>query len=356
MMPSSGPKTSAVIDAGHSDLMKNIKVIDINQDVVTRLAFEKHRKLFSQLFKTADQNVQIIGPGDIVEVSIWEVPPALYSSAAVDTRSEGASTHAATFPDQMVTSEGTINIPYAGYIPVSGKTSRQIEQEIQLRLRGKANQPQVLVRIIKNNTANVTVVGEVNTSTRMQLTAKRERILDALAAASGVRQPVNKMTLQLTRGKHAYSMPLDQIIRDPLQNITLQADDVVTLMYQPLSFLSLGATGKNEEISFETQGISLSQALARAGGLQDNRADANGVFIFRFERKVNSEGSAQTTEPVIYRLQLKDPASFFLAQNFSLQDKDIIYVSNSPSSDLHKFLGMVVSVVYPVVNVMHALE
>lgn len=357
-MPSAGPKTTSVKNAEKSELLKNIRVVNIDQDVITHLALEKRRKLFSQLFKSDDQGSQVIGSGDIIEVSIWEVPPALFSGAVIDSRNPGPSTHVTTFPDQMVTREGTINIPYAGYIPVSGKTSRQIEQEIQLRLRGKANQPQVLVRIIKNNTANVTVVGEVNTSTRMQLTAKRERILDALAAASGVRQSVNKMTLQLTRGNHAYSMPLDQIIRDPLQNITLQADDVVTLMYQPLSFLSLGATGKNEEISFESQGISLSQALARAGGLLDNRANANGVFVFRFERTQGTEEAAgiTTAKPVIYCLNLKDPASFFLGQNFDMQDKDIVYVSNAPSSDLQKFLGLVVSVVYPIVNVMNAVQ
>lgn len=60
------------------------------------------------------------------------------------------------------------------------------------RLKGKANQPQVLVRVIRNNTANVTVVGEVTTSTRMPLTARGERLLDALAAAGARASPSTK--------------------------------------------------------------------------------------------------------------------------------------------------------------------
>ena len=117
----------------------------------------------------------------------------------------------------------------------------------------------------------------------MPLTAKGERLLDALAAAGGVRQPVNKMTLQVSRSGQVQAMALDAIIRDPKQNIVLQPGDVITSFFQPLSFTVLGATGKNEEINFEAQGISIAQALARAGGLQDVRADARGVFLFRFE-------------------------------------------------------------------------
>jgi protein involved in polysaccharide export with SLBB domain len=149
--------------------------------------------------------------------------------------------------------------------------------------RGKANQPQVLVRVIRNATSNVTVVGEVAASTRMPLTARGERLLDALAAAGGVRQPVGKVTLQLTRGEQVHALALDTIIRDPKQNIALQPGDVVTALFQPLSFIVLGATAKNEELNFEAQGITLAQALARVGGVQDRLADARAVFIFRFE-------------------------------------------------------------------------
>ena len=212
--------------------------------------------------------------------------------------------------------------------------------------------------MIRNNTANVTVVGEVATSTRMPLTARGERLLDALAAAGGVRQPVGKMTLQVTRGNQVQALPLDTIIRDPKQNIVLLPGDVVTSLFQPLSFTVLGATGKNEELNFEAQGISLAQALARAGGLQDARADAQGVFIFRLESPaaldLNGKTVPTTPEgkiPVIYRVNLKDPATFFVAQSFPVQNKDVLYVSNAPAAELQKFLNIVVSAIYPIVNI-----
>jgi polysaccharide export outer membrane protein len=167
--------------------------------------------------------------------------------------------------------------------PAAGRSLPDIEQEVARRLKGKANQPEILVRRVRNASATVTVVGEVGNSVKVPLTPSGERLLDALAAAGGVRQPVNKMTVQITRGSDFYSMPLQTVIRDPRQNVSLQAGDVVTAIAQSLSFTALGSTIKNEEINFEAQGITLAQALARAGGLNDNRSDARGVFIFRFE-------------------------------------------------------------------------
>jgi len=360
-IPTSGPNTGEISSASDSQRLKDIQLVDLNDTVVNKLLLTQKQTFFSETFTSTVRSGNVINAGDILEISIWEVSPALFSGMMFDSRSVAAASHVTTLPEQMVNSEGTINIPFAGQIGVAGRSMQQIESEIKRCLKGKANQPQVLVRMVRNNTNNVTVVGEVASSIRMPLTARKERVLDALAAAGGVRMPVNKMTLQLTRGSQVLAMPLDMIIRDPKQNILLLPDDVVTLSYQPLSFTVLGAAGKNEEINFETQGISLSQALARSGGLQDNRANADGVFIFRYESAkalgMNGERISIRPDgkvPVIYRVNLKDPATLFIAQNFFMQNKDLLYVSNAQAADYQKFLNMVVSIVYPVVNVINA--
>jgi polysaccharide export outer membrane protein len=292
----------------------------------------------------------VVGAGDMLEFSIWEAPPAMLFGGAVGGLNAGPSTtRATTFPEQMVSRDGTINIPFAGHISVAGHNPQWIEEEIVNRLKDKANQPQVLVRVTRNATSNITVIGEVNSSTRMPLTAKGELLLDALAAAGGVKQPLNKMTLQVTRGDTVQSLPLEMIVRDPRQNIALQPGDLISALYQPLSFTALGATGKNEEINFEAQGISLAQALARAGGLNDNRADARAVFIFRFEdlSALDWRATPMTTPegkvPVIYQINLQDPSTFFVAQNFAMKNKDLVYISNSPAAEMQKFIAAVVN-------------
>ena len=359
-IPSSGPSTEQIQNASATAAGAGIQIIDVSDSVARKILASQRLSLFSEVFGQKAQVGYFIGAGDVIEVSVWEAPPAsLFASGAVDPRSGPATTRVTALPEQMVNSDGGINIPFVGQIKAGGRSPQQIEADIVQRLKGKANQPQVLVRVIKNNTANVTVVGEVTSSTRMPLTARGERLLDALAAAGGVRQPVGKMTLQVTRGDKVQALPLDTIIRDPRQNIVLQPGDVVTSLFQPLSFTVLGATGKNEEINFEAQGISLAQALARSGGLQDARADAKGVFIFRLESPaaldLGPHTPATTPEgliPVIYKVNLKDPATFFVAQSFPVQNKDVLFVSNAPAAELQKFLNIVVSAIYPVASVI----
>jgi polysaccharide export outer membrane protein len=358
---SAGPSRDEIQENREERRADGIQVVDVDQAVARKLLASRKQNLFSESFATTAQQAYVAGPGDVLEVSLWEAPPAMLFSGGVGDPGTGPTTaRVVTFPQQMVSAEGTINMPFAGQIPVNDRTPQQIEAEIALRLKGKANQPQLLVRMIKNNTADVTVVGEVAASARVPLTARGERLLDALAAAGGVRQPVDKVTLQLTRGDKVQALPMETIIRDPKQNIVLRPGDVLTALFQPLSFTVLGAAGKNEEVNFEAQGISLAQALARAGGLQDNRADARGVFIFRFEEAnaVDWASPPATTPegkvPVIYEVNLKDPATFLVAQSFPMRDKDVVFVANAPGTQFQKFLTLIVSSIYPVLSVVNA--
>ena len=313
MFGSSGPSANRVGSGETAVAASGMKIVDVTDSVARRILAGQKRELFSEAFGASPPMGGILGSGDVLVVSIWEAPPAsLFGSAALDVRGVGGGALAITFPEQMISIDGTINIPFAGLVPAAGKSPQELERLVAQRLTGKANQPQVMVRVIKNATSRVTVVGEVTASTQMPLTPKGERLLDALASAGGVRQPVGKTTVQITRGKQVQSLALDTVIQDPRQNIALQPGDVVTALFQPLSFTSLGATGTNQEIQFEAQGITLAQALARAGGLNDARANAQGVFIFRFENAalVDGEiGANQTTPdgrvPVVYRVRLE---------------------------------------------------
>lgn len=358
-----GPSREQVQEKRDTGRIEGIHLVDVNDAVARTLAQSKKLGQFVDVFPTNGTNNYLIGPGDIIEVSVWEAPPAmLFGPVVLEPKAGPTTTRAVTFPEQMVTADGKITMPFAGLVPVRGRTTQEIEADVVKRLTGKANQPQVLVRVIKNNTSNVTVVGDVSNSTLMPLTPKGERLLDALAASGGVKQPVNRMAVQLSRDKVTATMPLDSVIRDPRQNILLKPGDVVTALFQSQSFSVLGATGKNEEIAFEAQGISLAQALARSGGLNDNRADARGVFVFRFEDArliAATETLIMTADgkvPVVYQVDLRDPASLFVTQNFPVQNRDVIYVANSPEAEFQKFLRLVVSIAAPGVTINQAVN
>ena len=359
----SGPSREQVQSPRDTRRIEGIKLVDVDDALAKKLAKAKQLGRFSDIFPSHSSNNYLIGPGDIIEVSIWEAqPPMLFSGVSLDGKAASSSSPAVTLPDQMVSPDGTISIPFAGKVAVKGRNTDQIGDEITRRLHGKANRPQVLVRVAKNNTSNVTVVGEVSTSATLPLTPKGERLIDALALAGGVKQPISRMAIQLSRGETTSTMALDSIIRDPKQNIMLKPGDVVTALFQPLSFSVLGATGKNDEIPFEAQGISLAQALARSGGLNDMRADARGVFIFRFEdpKLLGQETTPKTVVngmvPIVYQVDLRDPASFFVTQNFPIQNHDILYVTNSPVAEFQKFLSLIISVAVPSVTLNNAVK
>ncbi|MES2978750.1 MAG: polysaccharide biosynthesis/export family protein [Pseudomonadota bacterium] len=360
-LSAAGPSAQQVAAAARPQAthrVNTIQVVDVTDAVARQVKASQRRTLFSENWGQAKSLGLVVGAGDVLEVSVWEAPPAsLFASAVMDPRVGAQAARLTALPEQMVNTAGTINVPFAGAVPAAGRMPQDIEADITQRLKGKANQPQVMVRVTRNATSNVTVVGEVAQSLRMPLTAKGERLLDALAATGGVRQPVGKMTLQITRGSQVLALPLDVIISDPLQNIALQPGDVVTALHQPFSLTALGATGRNEELNFESQGITLAQALGRVGGLQDARADARGVFVFRFEDPA-ALGAATTTAgatggakvPVVYRVDLKDPAMFFVAQDFPMRHRDVMYVSNAPAAELQKFLNIVGSVAGPILT------
>ncbi|WP_179746832.1 polysaccharide biosynthesis/export family protein [Paraburkholderia bryophila] len=357
-IPTSGPSTSQINNAGVAANPAGIQIVDVTDDVARKLFAERSIGDFSATLGNSTTFQQQLGVGDTIEVSIWEAPPAtLFGAAQIDSKGGTTNARVTVLPDQTIDGDGKINVPFAGELRAVGRTPTQLQRDITARLKNIAHDPQVLVKLSRNATSYVTVVGDVASSNRMPLSARGERLLDALAAAGGVKQPVDKITLQVTRGDIVASLPLETVIRDPRQNVPLHAGDVVTALFQPFSFTSLGATGKNQEINFEAQGITLAQALARAGGLEDSRSDAQGVFIFRLEDakalpwpNTPVRTTADGKVPVVYRVNLRDPNSFFVAQSFMMDNKDLLYVSNAPIAEVQKFLNVVFSVAYPVIT------
>ncbi|CAE6850965.1 hypothetical protein R69658_07153 [Paraburkholderia aspalathi] len=357
-IPTSGPSSSQISTAAAPANPAGIQIVDVTDDVARKLFAERSIGDFSTTLGSGTSFQQQLGVGDTIEVSIWEAPPAtLFGAAQLDSKGGTSNARVTVLPDQTIDGSGKINVPFAGELKAVGRTPTELQRDITARLKNIAHDPQVLVKLSRNATSYVTVVGDVASSNRMPLTARGERLLDALASAGGVKQPVDKITIQVTRGDTVASLPLETVIRDPHQNVPLHAGDVVTALFQPFSFTSLGATGKNEEVNFEAQGITLAQALARAGGLQDSRSDAQGVFIFRLEDakalpwpNTPVRTTADGKVPVVYRVNLRDPNSFFVAQSFMMDNKDLLYVSNAPIAEVQKFLNVVFSVAYPVIT------
>lgn len=358
-IPTSGPSTSQINNINKKIKDSGIQIVDVNEQIAQKLLSERKSGDFARTLGTGTSFQQQLGVGDVIEISIWEAPPAtLFGASSGDSQTLSSGNHVTTLPTQMIDANGMITVPFAGEVKAAGRTPSQLDQLIQQKLKGKANEPQVMAQLAKNSTSYVTVLGDVTHSARVELTPKGERVLDAIAGAGGVKQPLNKITVQVTRGDKLESLPLQTVVDDPRQNVPLHANDVVTAIFQPYSFTTLGALGQTHEVTFEVQGISLAQALSRSGGLEDSRSDASGVYIFRFEapdalpwtnRPIKARADGKV--PVIYRFNLKDPQSLFAIQNFMIDDKDLLYVSNAPVADMQKLFNIILSFIYPITSI-----
>jgi polysaccharide export outer membrane protein len=356
-LPTAGPTVSDIMKQEVRGNETRFDLVDIDEHVIRALSAAPHDSLQARFKKYGRPPEPTIGVGDVLSVSIWEAAGGgLFGASPVEHVSAGS--RSVTIPDQVVTQDGAISVPFAGRIPAAGLKPVQVQHAIESRLAGKAIEPQAIVVISKSLTNTATVTGEVIQGARVPLSLKGDRLLDLIAAAGGARAPVYETFVRLSRDGITATIPMETLVSNPAENIYAQAGDVLTLVRLPQSFTVFGATGANTQVNFTAEHMTLVEALARSGGLQDQRSDPAGVFLFRYEPQpvINALGRPQLgtgpegTTPAVYRLDLSDARSYFLAQRFPMQDKDIIYVANADLNELQKFFTLLNTLTGPVIT------
>ena len=145
-----GPSTGRIMDAPEQSYADTgIQVIELESAVLERLNAHSAASSFAEVFGESDTSPTVVGAGDILDIAIWEAPPAvLFGSTTSDQRlaanPEVASS--AEIPQQQVGEDGKVTVPFVGRIDVVGLRPEQIEAIVVSRLNGRANNPQALVR------------------------------------------------------------------------------------------------------------------------------------------------------------------------------------------------------------------
>ncbi len=350
-LPGSGPSAGEIQSTARQQETPFV-LINVTQGVADRLSQDLEVPLSAAFGSVRRQSSSQIGVGDAVVVSIWEASDnGLFSSG---TGRQGNT----QIPEQLVSEAGTISVPYAGTIKVTGKTSQRVKEEIERALGRMAVEPQVLVTVVKNNSNAVTVTGEVASSGRIPLMPGGARLLDVIATAGGPRMESHQLAVQITRGARTETLPMERLISDPQENIYVQSNDVITLIRQPRSFTVFGATTANASVQFDESQLFLNQGLAKVGGLNDERANAKGIFVYRREplslvrayspsaRAMHADGTVN----VIYQIDLRDPSGFFILKSFKVRNRDLVYIANSSLAEIRKFTTLISTTVSPVVQ------
>lgn len=346
-VPGAGPNVDEVVAQSRNEQVRRFEMFDVDDAVVDVVNSYREPSLSSRFGDRRPPADAVIGVGDYVSVTIWEAGNGGLFSTPVLTDRASSGSNSATVPDQVVGRDGAITVPYAGRIHVAGRTPQDVQELVEKKLGGKAIEPQVLVNITRPTSNTVTVTGEVVNGSRVPLSVRGDRVLDVIATAGGLRAPVNETYVLLSRGKNSAVVAMTDIVSTPSENIYMRPGDVLTLVRQPKVFFAYGATGRNAEIPFDFDGISVAQGMAKAGGLIDLRADPAGVFVLRYERPevvrrlrpdspLLAEGRAFI--PVVYRLNLRQANGLFLAQVMRMHNRDMLYVSNAPLADVGKVM------------------
>ena len=302
---------------------------------------------------TAVANVKI-GIGDVVSVTIFE------SSAGglfIPGDAGARPGNYVQLPNAQVDDAGTIAIPFAGKIRVSGLTPLEVQATIERALRNRALEPQVVVSVVDHRSNVISVVGDVGNSIRFNLDPGGERLLGAIARAGGSKFPAYESLVTVQRGAVSDSAMLSEIASNPRQNIQLQPGDSVYIAHLQRFYVAMGATGQgltlgpvNRRLPFEDGHMNLVDAVGKAGGLSDSLANPQGLFLYRLEKKTRLQTMLPQTNmdefpavvPTIYIIDMSRPDGMFLGARVAMHDKDTIYASDAPAADLAKLLNLIV--------------
>ena len=352
LMPASGPSNEAV-RAGQLDSDSlPYALVKITPDVERVLA--ENAPHLGAIFRDNRPPTAIrFGVGDVVAVTIFE---ASAGGLFIPIEAGVRPGNFVGIPNQSVDSAGNISVPYAGYIRAAGRTQGEVQEEIVAALRNRAIEPQVVVSTVDQRSSLISVLGDVNTPARFPANSAGEHILDTITRAGGPKSQGYDTWVMLERKKRREIVPFGALVYEPaLNNIWSHPNDTIYMYREPQTFVAFGATGTQGQFGFDAWRISLAEAVGKAGGLNDNLAEPGSVFLYRGEtRKVAAELGIDLTPfagpiiPVIYNVNTRDPAGYFLASRFQMRNKDVLYISNATSVQLAKamqFFRLIVATV-----------
>lgn len=339
--------TSSVTAERHK-VVYDYVLVDITEHVLENVADIGPGSFFSSFGGGRGPAPTIaVGVGDVLTVTIFESSSGgLFIPPEAGVRPGNF----VSLPPQTVGRNGTISVPYAGEVQAAGRTPHQIKEDVEKILSTRAVEPQVVVTLVEQTSMAVTIVSEIG-SNRLQI-RPNERVLDVLARAGSRGNAAYELFVTLQRRGLRATVHLPALINDPRENIFVSPGDTLYVYREPQKFVAVGALGAGGVTSgltglfpFEQERLSLNEAIAKAGGLVDGRANPQ-VYLYRMELRETLEKigvdirkfGAQKYIPTIYRANYRDPSAFFFAQRFPMRHKDAIYVANADAIEVEKFM------------------
>ncbi|WP_397541511.1 polysaccharide biosynthesis/export family protein [Roseovarius salis] len=280
----------------------------------------------------------VIQTGDRLDVVVWDNQDnSLISAGEKQT----------PIPPLVVSSNGTVFLPYVGDVYVRGLTPDAARDRIQRKMEMIVPAAQVQLGVTPGRNNSVDVASGVGAPGRYPLETRDTRIMSVLAMAGGVNEQLRQPRVRLERQGKLYQTRLDEILEDPSQNIRVRGGDQIAVVEDGRTFTALGSSNSQKLVPFEKEQMNALDALSAAGGIQSSRADPKGVLILReyHPRHLTPGPKGPDMQQVIFSLDLTNADGLFAARQFMIQPGDTLLATESPVTAVQTITRLFGSVV-----------
>lgn len=276
-----------------------------------------------------------IAPYDILAVQIWDNSDVSLLTAP--------TTKATRLENVSVSADGKVFIPYVGHITVANKTVEQARSHIQSKTEQVIPSAQVLVESTGGTRSAVDVTGAVANPGSHKISDPHFSVLNAISASGGVTNPDKNPQVRLVRAGKTYQTSLDEIYETPSKNSILRGQDTIIIKNDDRFFRALGASQTETIVDFNKNTITALDAMSMIGGLQDSRANPQGILILReYDASQVRDGIAGPKhERTVFAIDLTNADGLFSAGAFEIKSEDTVVVTESPLTTFQTILGVI---------------
>lgn len=312
--------------------VNKVNLIVLNQDSLQRLREQsKHdtnSHLPTSLYKKISDYSYQLGIGDVLTIGVWD-HPELTIPAAVQRTAE--------FDGLRVQEDGTITYAYSPKIVAQGKTVVAVREALVKSLSRVIEAPQIDIKIVGYRSQKAFITGEVNQPKTLPISEVPLTLIDALNMSGGLTEYANWQEVTIKRNGENHIVNLQHYLTSETQDvkIILQDGDVVHVHRNDTQkVFMLGEIKTTGPIRLSRYGMTLAEALSEMGGLNQDTADGNGVFVLRARTK-DDDFVAD-----VYQLHASYVGAMILANQFELQPRDIVYVTSAPVARWNRLIRL----------------